>query len=391
MALDSPFDLDDYDQINETYFKNLREGDRPAADPSGWLDARSDAEGMLPEIALDPRRLSPYYIDEDRALGETKDRILRLISAWEDRSVSTDEITLCHSVSTCTLVTMSVMKSLGVGTILFETPAYSVTISQARHLGLRDVLVPTYHHEGFQFPITADLIRRHSPCAVWITQPRMSLGVDQPPAAVEEIAKMLSPKDFLVIDEATEQRFPSVLRRLDGLDAAPNILRLRGILKGVGLNGLRTAFILHHPLMRRPIQSGQEFAGGSLDVYSLMIVAALSDDIDRFRNMLAVANKQVAELRARADRIAYGTRVQISRLVNGYIGCLFISGMDGAYDAKRRRFIEGCRDRRMPVILGASMQFARDPNFLQVRLNYFNGENNILNGVSHIVDLATAL
>jgi len=59
--------------------------------------------------------------------------------------------------------------------------------------------------------MNATLQRRLHPVVYWLTQPRMSLGFDQDVTHVEKLLAHLSPRDFLVIDEATEQRCPSVL------------------------------------------------------------------------------------------------------------------------------------------------------------------------------------
>lgn len=391
MNTNAAFDVDDYDEINDEYFKEIRAGGAPAADPSGWLDAYSAAVELLPEVPLEKRWLAPYYIDEDAALGTWKEDILALVSAWEGRPVASEEVTLCHSVSICTLTVMLALRQRGIRTVLFETPVYSVTVRQAASLGLSPVQIPTYRRDGYRARITPELIREHSPCAVWITQPRMSLGYDQSPEEIARIVEALSSEDILVVDEATEQRFPSLLRDLRNVGSPDRVLRMRGLLKGVGLNGLRIAFVLHSPTMRHPIQAAHEFAGGSLDVYSLAAARSLSKDIPRFRSMLAAANHQVTSLRARAERLAYGSGVEVSHLVNGYIGSAAIKlrGDGSAYSDERRRFLEFCRARQMPVILGTSMRFARDPGLLQVRLNYFNGESNIMGGITNMIEFTS--
>ena len=188
-----------------------------------------------------------------RPLGVLKERILQLLGLWEKRKVQWQEVTLYNSASTATAAVLVALKRLGVRTILFETPAYSVTINQAKHGSYKIVLCPTYFRDEFAlgepaFPKTAH------PIALWLTQPRMSLGFNQDIASIEKLRTRLSANDFLVIDEATEQSYPSVLHRLPNDSRAASILRIRGILKPMGLNGLRLACVFHDAKMRESLK-----------------------------------------------------------------------------------------------------------------------------------------
>lgn len=380
------FSDDDYDKINKEYFEDLRSKGELLCDPSGWLDTYSRAASIFPDVPLSRESLAPYCLDEGNALGDMKLKIAGLVSSWEGgRDLSVDEFTLCHSVSTATLTILVLLKRLGIKSVIFETPAYAVTVNQTKYLGLRARLIPTYLESEFRAPITEDLVRRNSPCAIWLTQPRMSLGYDQPVDYIAALRCLLSPQDFLVIDEATEQHFPSHLRHI-GSDR--NVLRTRGFLKGAGLNGIRLAFILHHDLLRDQIEATQEVTGSSLEVYSLRAAVEIAEKDGKLAEMLRLSNSQTTSLRERAEKVAFGSKLKVSRLVNGYIGSFFLdlSSLSGTHEEKRQKFLSFCRSKKMPVILGSGMRFAYSPGREFVRANYYNRDFHILWGVSNMVD-----
>jgi histidinol-phosphate/aromatic aminotransferase/cobyric acid decarboxylase-like protein len=388
--VDEPFRPDDFDAINETYFAGLRSDRKPFADPSGWIETYSAAAEFLPDVIVPPSALGRYYLDEGNVLGSTKEDIVSLVSAWERRNVAADEVTLCHSISAGTLLILVALRRRGVRTIVFETPGYAVTMNQAAYLGFSTGMVPTYRVDGFHVDMARHVVRNRA-CALWITQPRMSLGNNQCLRDVHRLAEALGPEDYLAIDEATEQEFPSVLRAEEA-GSHPRMVRIRGITKGMGLNGLRLAFILHDRLFRDMLESAQEVCGGSLDLFSLRAAAALAGDVKRFRLMLLSARHQTTSLRARAANLTVGSTVTVSPLVNGYMGSAWILLSDpGKYEQIRRNLLTFCRERRTAVILAASMRFAFDPTFEAVRLNYFNRETHVLEGVKTLVDFAASL
>jgi histidinol-phosphate/aromatic aminotransferase/cobyric acid decarboxylase-like protein len=344
----------------------------------------------MPNVSVPSNDLGRYYLDEGCALGATKSAIVSLISAWERRSVSDAAVTLCHSISEGTLSILVAIRRRGVKQIFFETPGYAVTVNQAEYFGFRPVMIPTFRAEKFQSDM-ARFVPSSVPSAIWITQPRMSLGTNQSAEDIQRILERLGPHDFLVIDEATEQEFPSVLRETQ-VDSHPRMIRIRGVTKGMGLNGLRLAFMLHDPKFRDALESAQEVVGGSLDVFSLRAAVALAGDIHRFTTMLAAARRQTTGLRNKAARATAGSRVVLSPLVNGYMGSAWLALPDPSrYDLTRHELLSFCRDRRMAVIVGASMRFAFDPTFEAVRLNYFSRDEHILDGVKILVDFASTL
>jgi histidinol-phosphate/aromatic aminotransferase/cobyric acid decarboxylase-like protein len=366
-----------------TFFQEIWDSGDVFADPSGWRDTEADAADLMPSVQLDKKKLGRYYLDEGDLLGSIKDDILGLIEFWESRPIAGQEITLYNSVSTANAAVLLALRRLGAKSIIFETPAYGVTINQARYAGYKVILVPTYLRDNFTFTAESVLQGRSGPTIIWLTQPRMSLGFDQDEKTIEEILNGLSPDDFLVIDEATEQRCPSVLSGLHGKANTQRLLRVRGLLKPLGLNGIRLSCVIHAKSLRESLENVQDVVGASLDLYSLEACAELARRKDHFFTMLSVANDQVVSLRRRAEVLALNSGIRVSHLVNGYMGTIFIplSGGPKEYRRNKAELLRYCRDKRMPVILGSSMFFAFDAQWEQVRLNYFNRQHHVLRAV----------
>jgi histidinol-phosphate/aromatic aminotransferase/cobyric acid decarboxylase-like protein len=381
----SLFAVDDYSELHKKYFKNLREGNEMFADPSGWTDTFSEVG--LHEKKFD-KRLQLYYCDlASNQLKEQKLPILNLLSAWDSFDYSLEHVTLCHSTTVGSMTVLAVLLSKGIGNIIFETPNYFATHYQAETLGMKITRVPSFFEENFQFNLKSDFLMKQSPCAVWLTQPRTALGYNQDPVAIDQIMEKLSPNDFLIIDEATEQMFPSVLNNINS-DKYPNVIKIRSIFKGLGVNGLRLAAIIHHPSLRYEMTDEMEVFQGALDIYSLENAIEMAGDINRFRDLLDVSNQQVVRLRQKAERQVLGTNCYVSKIVNGYIGAAIIKFQENSlpHHEVREKFLQYCAKNKTPVIVGAAMSFSIHTDMEFVRLNYFNRENHILNALKLFSD-----
>ncbi|HEV7644222.1 MAG TPA: aminotransferase class I/II-fold pyridoxal phosphate-dependent enzyme [Pyrinomonadaceae bacterium] len=377
------FRPNDLDLTYYDFFEDIRDAGQVYADPSGWLDTFVDSSVLLPPVEIDPARFGRYYLDESGSLGEIKTDILKLICAWEQHDLKNSEVTFYSSVSTANGAVLLALKNQGVKTVVFDTPAYGVTVNQARLSGHKVVLVPTYYANNFRFDFEPDKLRSESPIAIWMTQPKMSLGYNQELEHIKILLEKLSSKDFLVIDEATEQRHPPLFAGLVTKKKHPRILRVRGLLKALGLNGLRLSYVVHPKSMQYPLEGVQYFTGASLDLHSLMMTVELAKNTPLFFSMLASANLQIKKLHKKADMLALGAQLKLSPLVNGYMGAAFLPLQGGkkAYALNRKRLLDHCHSHKMPVVLGANMLFAFDPDWEQIRINYFNREQNILRAV----------
>lgn len=386
------FRSNDLDDIYYKRFEEIWSSGDIYADPSGWRDTEAIAAELLPAINVDKTALGRYYLDEGNTLGTLKDQIRLLIDGWEQRILSNDEVTLYNSVSTATAASLVTLHRLGLRTIIFETPAYGVTINQARQVGYNVVLVPTYYRDGFRSRVEHYVRRGRESIVIWLTQPRMSLGIDQDLEFVNNLLDGMSANDVLVIDEATEQCYPARLRHLHQAPKGSQVVRIRGIVKPIGLNGLRVAAILHSASLRGHLEDSQDVIGASLDFYSLQMAANLAQQNDLFRSMLLAANAQVRALCKKAEALALGSGIVVNRLENGYMGSVLVPFSDSKkYTQNREALLRWCHSRHMPVILGSNMYFAFDATWEQIRFNYFNRDYNIIRAIEVLSDFSATL
>lgn len=380
----SLFHCDDYARVQEEYFREIIEEQNWYALPAGWLNPKAlSAEYFKIEI---PSRLhlQNYIVDDGRSLESEKEPLLRLISEWEAKPTDYDQVTLCSSVSTANLAVLFALKRRRVQNLVFDTPAYFATLEQARHLGFNLVKIPTYRQNNFMIDI--DLIRhlkQNLPqfCLV-LTQPKFGLGCNNDIKYLQCLVDAVGEQNFVLIDEAAEQLFPSLTSALIG-----PIIRTRSMFKGLGLNGLRLTFIIHPKEWRSDLEHGIDLAAGTIDRFSLMNAVSLSKQPRLFASLLKFAHSQVLVGRQEAEISCTGSWATPSNLENGYMGSVFldIARLNGDQDSARNAFLSYCRRRRTPVITGRSVGFAIDDSFEAVRINYFTSAENLRRSVEVLV------
>ena len=374
------FAEDDYEEVNATYFSDLLGSRSWSALPAGWHNPHSKAAERFVRPELTSQDHQQYALDEGTALGTRKEAIVALASAWENRGLHWDEVTLCPSVSCANLALLCAMKRRGIHRIVFETPAYFATVEQARLLGFEVVRVPSRRSNGFNVSVDVfvALAREREHSAVWLTQPRFGIGTDQSLPRIQALAAALGRKHSIVLDEAGEQRHPSTLCTLD--DAECDVVRTRGLVKGIGLNGLRISFILHPRHWRDDLERVLETAGASIDRYSLSSATDLAALPNLLPSLLAVANDQVCSLRRQLEVQLLGGWAVPTPLHNSYIGTVILdlSDLPGGYREQRVALLEECRALAMPIVLRASIGFAFDPSWEGVRMNYFTPAENVV-------------
>jgi aspartate/methionine/tyrosine aminotransferase len=373
MEFDYCFADDDYPDLNKRFFLPIRESGNMSADPSGWTDTHSNVE-EYPLFTLDVQK---YYSDFYSQLNPIKNKLLPLFSEWDNIPLAPENITLCHSATVGSAISLAFLISKGIKNIIFETPNYFATYYQAVTFGLNIIRIPSYQTEDYQINISEDILKKYSPYAIFLTQPRTALGINQDSNRLQNLSEIISDKDFIIIDEATEQIFPSTLSTFN-FQKCKNVIKIRSVFKGMGVNGLRLAYIIHHDTYRSQIAEEMEVMQGALDINGLKIAIEVASDITRFQHLLSIANSQVVELRKKAQLRVLNSNCELSKIVNGYIGSVAIKL---TAEKKRSDFIKYCAGMRMPIIIGSSMGFAKHNDLEFVRLNYFNREHHILKGL----------
>jgi len=383
------FEPDEYTLINKRYFASLRRSGRVQMDPSGWIETLSEAAKI--ELPLSRQLpLGRYYMDEGNALGDIRTSLLRLLGIWEGVTLEPTSFTACPSVGIASLLTMAVLRRKGVRRILFESPCYFAAILQAEWLGFEVVLIPTYRRDNYRRPSRYEQPIRAKPSVWWLTHPRVTLGFNQEIETTRALVEKLNSRDYVVIDEALDQSFPSQFGRFNQTDFKHKVIRLKGFGKPLGLNGYRLAFILHAAELRPDMVDCLETFAGGIDVHSLEAACAVAQNPQYFRTMMQVANQQVVALCSAAEKMTVNSAVAINPLVNGYLGSAIVnlSGLGQNHAARRHRFLSKCKQRGMPVIIGPSMHFASDPPNEAVRLNFFSRREHILRSVVALAEIA---
>jgi len=376
------FLIDDFEIINKRYFKKLRENGKIEADLSFWYDTMSPISDNLKQP-----KINKYKSDYQKGLYKEKEVLMNCINQWDLQEYKYDEITICSSVTSASFITMLFLKSQKVKNVFFETPAYFASIEQAKSLDLEVYLFPTYIKNNFQIDDRdiLSLQKYKKPKAIWLTQPRFSIGINQNIENIYKIFKVLNNDDFLVIDEATEQLFPTFLKEIN-LRQFKNVIKIRSFFKSTGLNGPRISFIVHNQKYRSTIENLLEVTQGAVDCFSLEFATKHLNNVDFFKSLLDHSNLYVNNLRKKIQIQTNGTRITAIPLENGYIGSIAIK-LNGnkKYTLERKELLEYCSLNKVAVILGATMLFAKDKDFEFIRLNYFNTEYTILKGLELIL------
>lgn len=258
------FEPNGYDEMYATYFEDLVANGSVAADPSGWSRTEPGA-GIGLDVPMPTNLLAHYVVDNRQLIAPEKERLKQLLSEWDVRTYMLNEITLTPSISTACLATLLVLHSVGIRRIVFETPAYYATIDQACALGFDTELIPTHAIDGYGWSLSDWMTEKRKGSALWLTQPRYALGQNQMIDHVAALFAELGKDGFLVIDETADQGWPS---KLSSLQAGPHtgLIKICGLMKPLGLNGLRLAAVPHSASLRPAFQEMIWLAGAALEV-----------------------------------------------------------------------------------------------------------------------------
>lgn len=367
---------DDFDRINKKYFYKLRDTNEVYSDPSFWYANYSKA-------ALDfgYSEIAKYRSDFHTGLKEEKPTLVNLLSRWDLTNYTFEDITICSSATAASLIVLSYLKyEKGVNRVYFETPCYFGSYNQSAYLQIESNLVPTFFENDFEMNLETDF--GNQPKVFWITQPRFGMGKNYNTDTITSLVKKLKKNDFLVVDEATEQLFPSHLKEYN-FQNDPRIIKIRSPFKGMGINGPRLSCIIHGQEARKPIQNILENIQGSIDTFSLQFAHELFSDQEKYVSMLNTANQQVIQLFNKLKVWTAASFIAPLHLDNGYIGAIGLTYQDLSHGYRKRReeLLKYCALNRMPVILGSNLKFAKDEKREFIRINYFNTAKDLKNSI----------
>lgn len=372
------FRKDDFFELNKKYFDKILRDGKDYLYPSGFLNASTRAIEKLHDITINKYDFVEYRNDSTSNTSEYKTIINKLFNHWDAYNYTVDELTICHSVTVGSIAILNYLYSCNIRNVIFETPAYYATMMQAEQMGLNVIKIPSYYDSNFCSPLQ---IQKDQPLAYWITQPRISLGANQDAAYIERIVNSLRDIDYLIIDEATEIIFPSHLAYTSSYKTK-NIIKIRSIFKGVGLNGARIATIIHPASIKKRLSLSLWVYQGGLDIFSLELMRQTCRP-NYFRTMLDVSLSQVLETKKILNRHLMGSNIELSDIQNGYIGTLIFNYRNEKnYRKNRNLLLSLLSNNRIVVTLGASMSFAFDKKREFIRLNYYMNREHLVRTVN---------
>ncbi len=349
------------------------------ADLSFWHNTTSHAQPLLETLLPLSPDLHHYRTDYRDSLAALKHDLLPTLRAWDAGTPhSPSHITLCHSTTLASLSILHMLKEKGIREIQFTTPAYFACPTQARQLGLRVTFLPARPADAYAIHLPSAGAR---PKALWVTQPRFCVGTDHTPAEILALHAALAPRDFLIIDEANEQRHPTPLAAIDPA-RFPNIVKYRNLFKPCGIQGPRLGYLIHHPGLSPLLQTQLDILQGGIDCFSLELARTLCSHGHHPR-LLALARSQVAALHRKAQALLQGSPIRLSPIANSYLGSLLIPCAD------RNALLDHCAARDLPVILGSSLFLPPDPTCEHIRLDYLIREDLFLNGLRILLDFTS--
>lgn len=366
--MDCEFADNDFDEIYAQYFEDMICRRTVAADPSGWAHSETEVDLDF-RCETRSKSLANYLIDNRQLIARQKESLLALMSAWDRTPYQFGEVTIVPSISTASLAVLLLLRAHGIETVYFETPAYYVTIDQARAIGMRVTLVPTHAGNGYAVSPLLVAHEMHTPVAVWLTQPRYALGTNQDGGLLNHLVNAGVQRNVLVVDETADQLWPSALA---DVHCGDRVIKIRGFMKPLGLNALRLAFIIHSAQWRKDLQELQWLTGAALDQQSLDVASQIAEQDGLFSSLLAASRARVVSTRQRLISVLDSPSVALSPMTNGYLGTLNIHWTDPSqHSIRRAALLRFCREVRMPVTLGSAMLFAHDGTREHIRLNYF--------------------
>lgn len=384
---DSEFRADDYFDVIERHFSDGGNYFRPASADNDLVIVPK----TLAQSGIVARDLASYNND-DAGLGpNARLALVDVLRGLGETGQSMEGITLAPSITSASLNVIFWLISQGFRHVSLETPCYYGTLFQLRQVGLRVSLLPTYFEENYSIPPSA----RESPGTVyWMTQPRISLAIDQEIETLLDICRSLERnRSLLVMDEATELKRLALLSRPEFDPYRPFIIRLRSLFKPLAINGQRLAYIQHSDAISGSLKRLVWISHGGLGRHSIETVFWVQRNIKEYLGLREIV---LSQCRAQAKSIAtalLASSVAMPKYENGYTTSLsfplaVLSGKGGplAQPRARERLLEILKSLRVLPTLGASMYFANRDDREQIRLNLLAKREPLL---SFCYDLST--
>lgn len=367
---------DDFDEVSSLFQNVIKERSWNGL-PGGVYDTLVPGEDRYQDIHISPGQFRGYRMDSGPYIAASKEKISEGLLAIEGPDLTLDDFTLCPSTSSGLLAIMLMLRETGVRNIVLELPAYFAIVEQANALGLNVHLHTTPEDNGYRLEpedvqkVTAAF--PGTPIALFVTQPRYGLGFNRTGDEFAVFCKAMRPEDFLIIDEAADQSTPSPTASLQNAIDRPSVIRVRGLMKGLGLNGARVACIFHPRRLRAKFAEIVDYTGAALDTASLAMAIQVVADQTQYAQYLQFAQNFVRAQFHTLEKLLVGSPIRLSPIESGYIATAAVDTNRPASEFAqwREKFLNVCLREKLPIVLGSSMYFPYDFTKEFVRINYF--------------------
>ena len=373
---------DDFYAVREQYFKSVLQQGSWKALPGGVQEMQTP-QYNIPDIRIRLDNLVGYRFDDginlkSRGVGG------HFIEVIEGQARNEDEYTYCPSSSLGLLSVLFFLKSRGISDVYFEAPVFFGTLEQAKAVGMRVRVILTSSKE--QFCLTKECLEfvladQDTPIALIVTQPKYGDGGLRADRNLQMIQGLLGEKNYLVVDEAADNVIPGNCSIFPS-PLPTNLFRVRGVAKGLGLNGIKLSTIFHSIINKGGIAEILEATSGSLDSYSEAILRHVEDSADFLLDSYEVARAYIEQGNRIAQTILGNSCDYVSKVESGYMGVASIKFSESPmpreeFYQRRSAFLQDASKMDIPLTLGTSLYYPTNLTSEKVRLNYFTSHENI--------------
>ena len=347
--------------------------------PAGIETQAEPPDYPIPNVHIQSSKdLHCYNMDVRGRLDTHKKHAISFYHQLFGESFETDEITLFPSSTQAMLAVLMSRNEDASHNIVFETPSYFGGIYQAKHLGYTPRLLITSESEEFEADQDSAQILLQEVGARFIlilTEPKFATGHKRNYARLKRFLGSLPKTVIVVVDEAPTLEFGiredynDALRSFSG-----DIYRIRGITKGLGLNGVKAAVLKHPRIQRSSLSSVHDTISGSLDAYSLKYIEAISQVPQAFNGMLEAAKKTVKSNAKLFAALVEDKHILTAKIDSGFFGAAKIDLGNYAaseFPARRELFLAHAEKLQTPLVSGTSLYLPSDRRYEWVRINFY--------------------
>ena len=372
---------EDFYRVRKKYFDSIITNENWNALPGGVQISFSPISSLLGEICVKTSKLPGYNLDDGTNLLPFKRSVSQLLTGIFEANLNLKNFTLTPSVSHSSFILNLVLKQTGIKDVYFDTPTYFAPFYQARDLGMNCNILLNSPKNGFQIDPKRVLnqLPKKKPFCIVLFQPKYGLGYNLDSDILGELLQNLGSNAHVIFDCAADRSYPCHIEKMvEQSKTKAQVFIIRGIFKGIGLNGAKVAVIKHPESFRENIKATCEIYAAAIDKFTIEYVLRLID-LGIYHRVLEETNKHVHSfvkfLRDSLDPNFYF----VSNLENGYMGSLRVPifPIGESLDAFRHCFFCSLSKHKIPAIPGSALLMPYDNSCEYLRINAFQPINEL--------------